>query len=119
MAARLIPTWAQWTLRPRPARPFASVHLPSEDGPIAVGLLAIGRGWVSLRVPRAGSDRCEVWRPCDIDWSNAQLHSDCLGVLVKVQAQEHRALRAKQTDDAIWRWVHRAVAIDACVEGLW
>lgn len=117
--AEVCPHWAQWTVRSIPVRPFASVRLPSEDGPIVVGLLSIGRGWVSLRVPRDGEHRCEVWRPIDIDWSGAELHASCRGIVVRAQGEEHRAMRARHRDDALWRWIHRAIAIDGCVEGLW
>ncbi len=114
-----LPIWAQWKVRRRPAQAFASVRLQSGDGPLLAGLLAIGRGWVSVRVRRGDCEQCEVWRPDQVDWTDAQLHEKCRGIVVTIQGKTHAALLENKAKAEIWKWIDRAVAVGASVDAVW
>ena len=111
------PFWARWKARQVDVRPWASLRLSAQYGHRPVQLLSVGRGWVSVRVEYPTGPRCELYRPGDIDWTEARLHGSCTGVVVELDGREHRCVVLEVGEARVWQWVARAVEVNACVEG--
>lgn len=113
------PYWARWKARQVEVRPWASLRLSAQYGHRPVQLLSVGRGWVSVRVEYPTGPRCEVYRPGDLDWSEARVMGGCTGVQVETAEGAVHELNIRASGEGrLWQWVRRAVQTGASVEGL-